>query len=496
MRRATLSSRALVFGPLLTGLLLTGVAFAVDSDLKKQVKDPDSFKRSDAARALGKDGSPEAAKLLVQLIHDRNPYVRDYTVEAAGNLRDDDAVKILARAAKDKDELVRRNVAEALGGTRSIVATPTLGTLATKDRSALVRAAALDALWGFRDESELGAEFCVQALGDSDPFVRAAAVEAIGRMRAENAAEVTRGALEDIDEGVRCVARMQLRFVDPEAAAADLVTAANDDGWRTRMQAVESAYWMRDVAAMAVLVERVGDERVRVAAAAHQSLVDLSGKELGRDIDLWRAWWEQNQDSWEAPSKGRGTEPPEEKGGTRARYHGLEVLGDVVVFVLDASGSMKDELEGTATGKTGWQTAHAELTKTIDALPDGVHVNVITFQAEPRVAFNAPKPLAKKSRKDIASFLKRVSPGQPGNLLDAMLLALDQDDVDAIYLLSDGAPSAGDMVVKGRVRTRIRAVNRSRKVALNAIGFGAKKTSERNFLNGLARDSMARAVFR
>ena len=78
-------------GPAVVVLGLAGVAFAVDSDLKKQVKDPDSFKRSDAARALAKDGSADAAKLLVELVKDKNPYVRDHTVEASRKLRDDAA---------------------------------------------------------------------------------------------------------------------------------------------------------------------------------------------------------------------------------------------------------------------------------------------------------------------------------------------------------------------------------------------------------------------
>ncbi len=474
-------------------LLAVSTAWAIDADLKKKVKDPDSFKRSDAARTLANDGSPAAAKLLVELLKDENTYVRDHTVEACRKLVDPDALGVIAKAGRDKDPLLRRNVAAALGATKQEAALDALEKLAGSDRDPAVRAGALDALWGFRT-SERAAAIATSCASDKDPAVRAAAVEAVGRMRASSAADVAIAALDDVDEGVRCVARMELPYVAEGRATEDLAVAAAAPGWRTRAQAVDNAFSLRNADALTTLCALLSDTRLRVAASAHAALIGLTGKDLGRDRELWEAWWAANKETWEPPKKASIGVPPEtaNDAGTRARYYGLEILSDHVVFVLDASGSMRDKL-GTGTR---WDKARNELDMALTALPDGTHVNVIIFQREARAAFSKPKPLGKKTRRDLSSFARKTSPGQAGNLLAGMLLALEQEDSDTVYLLSDGAPSFGDMVLKGRVRTAIRARNRSRKLVLNAIGLGAEKSTERSFLEGLARDSAGRVVFK
>ncbi len=476
---------------LLALVAVAGTAFAVDADLRKLAEDADSFKRSDAARALAKDGTPAAAKILCKLLADDNPYVRDHTVNACDKISDEAAVGVLAAAAKGRDELLRANVAAALGKTKSPAALETLSRLARKDKSPRVRIAALDALWGFRGNEDAVA-ISAEAAEDRDESVRAAAVEAAGRIRGDAAVAVVHKALGDADEGVRAVARMELRFVDKPRAAEDLAASIADEGWRTRAQLVENAYWLMDGPSLDALVVLVGDARLRVAAAAHRALVEITGKQLGRDADIWKAWWDANREAWETPKKRAGGDVPSEDGGTRAVYHGMEILSGQVVFVVDASGSMKDELAG-AGGKTRWESAREELERAVDALADGTRVNVVVFQEQAKAAFERPQEIGKKSRKAIASFLKRVSPGERGNLLEGLLLAIGQDDVDTVYLLSDGAPSCGDHTVKNRVGDAVRSVNRTRKVAINTIGFGATKGTERSFLQRLSRDSMGQS---
>lgn len=461
---------------------------SVSGDLRKQVKDPDSFKRSDAARALGKVDTEEAAKLLLELLVDKSPYVRDDAVEACGRLRAEEAVAALA-AFRSKDAPARRNLAEALGATGTPQALAVLAEMAAEDRDPGVRAAALDALWGYRGDVRADG-IAAAAAADKDARVRAAAVEAAGRIGGPNAVQTTTMALVDPDVGVQCVAVLEQRFVQPGNAQI-LARAAVDASWRVRAQAVDNAFALHDPAAMDLLVAAVGDERLRVAASAHAALIGLSGTELGRDPELWKAWWEANRGTWNAPDKPQLGVPPQ-GAETRASYHGIEILSDSVVFVLDASGSMSLETGGS----TRWELARDELAKAVEALPDGTPVNVVLFQEEAQAAFDAPRPLGKQVRRDLLSFARKVSPRESGNLLAAMLLALEQDDADTVFLLSDGAPSFGDRVDKGRVRAAIRARNRSRKLVVNAIGLGAEKSTERSFLMGVARDSGGRAVFR
>ncbi len=478
-------------------MAVAGTALAVDAELKKKARDADSFKRSDAAKELARDGSADAARLLAELLVDRSPYVRDQTVVSCAKLTDDGAIAAIAKVARNKDSLARRNAAAALGGTKHASALPALAKLIGSDRDVAVRIAALDALWGYRENGE-ALELCADAATHADAGVRAAAVEAAGRLRGARGRELTIAGFDDADAGVRAVARMELTYVDPEEASKRLAESADAVTWVERAQCVDDALKLRDVAGVDALVKLLADERVRVSAAAHRGLKELSGKHFGRDTELWASWWKQNRDGWKAPPHRRGG-PAEgsDDEKTRARYHGLEVLGDRIAFVVDLSGSMRDPMtKGDDRGPTRWDAARDELSKTIDALPDHVAVNVLLFQVEVSEAFDAPRALDRKTRKSLRTFLKRTTPGERGNLLAGVLAALSQDDVDTLYLLSDGAPSAGDMVYKDRVRDAVRSVNRSRKCAINCVGFGATKARERKFLTDLAQQSGAEVVFK
>lgn len=468
-------------------------AFAVDPATKKLAKDPDSFKRSDAARALGKEGTPEAAEILADLFEDKNPYVRDAAVEACDGITTGPAAEVLAKACSSRDELTRRNAASALGRTKTEAALVALAKLARKDPSAAVRTEALDALWEFRRNADALA-VARDAAADSDAGVRAAAIEAAGRIGGDGAADVVKRGLADADEGVRCVARMEMRYVARDEALGLLATGASDPSWRIRAQTVEDAAWLREAPAMDALVKLVGDATGRVSGAAHHVLTVLSQKDFGRDPELWKSWWEQNRASWKAP-RGKFDElkPPAGGATTSATYHGLEIASAHVAFVIDFSGSMKDPLPRSTAGARV-DVARRELMKAVQAMPDGAKANVLLFQLQTKRCFDRAPALSDRSRKEIESFL-RATPGERGNLLDGVLTAVRDDDVDTIFLLSDGAPSTGEMVDKTRVQAAIRQANRTRKIAIHTIGFGAEKATERSFLEGVAREGGGRSVF-
>ncbi len=484
-----MTPRAAIVAAVLGALAAT--SWALDAELRKQAKDGNAAVRADAARALAREGSADAARVLAELLADREPAVRDAAVLACEALTGPEAVGALATAAKSKDELTRRNCAEALGRTKCEAALIPLEALA-KDPSPQVRADAADALWygsGAKALAIVGV-----AASDKDPFVRAAAVEAAGRADPEAALDLVRKALADPDDGVRCVARSTFRIVAPRDALAGLAAAATDASWRVRAQCVDDAAFLRERPALDVLVALVADRVTRVSAAAHRALQRLSGKEIGRDAELWAAWWTTNRETWSAPLAERRDVPDDPK-RTSARYHGLDIATDAGVFVADLSGSMKDPVGG-GESRTSWDVAAEELRRTIGALPDSFVTNLVFFQREVHSAFSAALPLSKAARVKAEAFIAGGSPGQEGDLLGAVLTALADDATDTVFLLSDGAPSCGELIERSRVRAAIRQRNRTRMCVIDTIGFGATKAAERSFLTGVAKDSGGRAVFR
>jgi HEAT repeat protein len=476
---------------LLAVLASAATARALDADLRRRARDADPGTRAEAAKALAREGSTEAAHLLADLLADRDAGVRDAAVLACDALQDAAAVKSLAAAARNGDELTRRNCAEALGRTKCDAALPALETFAASDSSPQVRADALDALSNFKGAAATAA--ARSAVGEKDATVRAAAIDCLGRVGGDGALDAVRKALADADDGVRCVARSALRVASPADAAAGFAAAATDPSWRVRAQCVDDAAALGGRQSVGILVELVGDDVTRVSAAAHRTLQTLTGKEFGRDPELWAAWWQGNRATWTAPAS-PARDAVDDPRRTTASYHGLEVATGAAVFVADLSGSMKEP--AGADGRSRWAVAADELRSTLAALPESFVTNLVFFQQEARAALPRPQPLTKTTRDKLDAFITSGSPAHEGDLLGAVLAALAQEGIDTVFVLSDGSPSAGDMVERGRVRDAIRRRNRTRKCVIDAIGFGARKAAERGFLEGLARDSAGRCVFR
>ena len=70
---------------------------------------------------------------------------------------------------------------------------------------------------------------------------------------------------------------------------------------------------------------------------------------------------------------------------------------------------------------------------------------------------------------------------------------MDDDEVDTIYLLSDGVPSYGTVARDFRVLQEVRRHNRWRRVVIHTILLGTKGT-DRKFMASLAGATGGRAV--
>src|SRR5205085_2521730 len=97
----------------------------------------------------------------------------------------------------------------------------------------------------------------------------------------------------------------------------------------------------------------------------------ITGQRLGADQDAWDRWWKANQATFEFPAE-IAKAPLQQQAGSQARYYGLPIYGERLVFVIDTSGSM----EG---GKL--EAAKRELIEALFGLPDESHFSLITFSS-------------------------------------------------------------------------------------------------------------------
>jgi len=235
----------------------------------------DNVVRAQTAEALGTIGTPaqDAAPALVAALTDRNDVVRAKAVEALGKIGEaaaDVAVPSLVRALRDQDNWVSALAADALGlmGESADEAIPALirslrhinpqvranaaeslgkmGAAASAARSELetvcrdedggVRSQAVRALGAFGRPTQAAAQavqdrLFLAGLQDTDPLVRAAAVEAVGQLGNSNE-EVMNGLmplLDDPNDEVKvAVTKVLPKFVgriSNPAILADVTTA-------------------------------------------------------------------------------------------------------------------------------------------------------------------------------------------------------------------------------------------------------------------------------
>jgi hypothetical protein len=246
------------------------------------------------------------------------------------------------------------------------------------------------------------------------------------------------------------------------------------------------------------------EQRLRVQAA--KLLVQLTGRNMGMVAEDWKKWWEVAGEKFELASEGK-------KGATgvnAASYFGLEIASQRVCFIVDASTSMKEMVPfklgqglagsagtsvggtqkglaggGSSGGKEGLppvpvtagkamkiDVLKRELVKAIQKLPAEVRMNIILFSESYQPWKPQLQALTSSVRASAIDFAKGVVTSPRTNVFDTLEFALKDKQVDTIYLLSDGEPTAGRIQETDAIAREIRALNRLRGVIIHGIAFG------------------------
>lgn len=203
---------------------------------------------------------------------------------------------------------------------------------------------------------------------------------------------------------------------------------------------------------------------------------------------------------------------------TKVSIFGTEVTGTNIAFVVDVSGSMLSTDPVTLTsGPSGKsETAeeirkrHAreleerrritrakkELTKVVNALPEGKKFNIIAFSTEVVPWKKLLTSVTPATRKEAAEYIEAMKADGITVTDDAMETAFADLAVDTIYLITDGAPthvgSSGDGMptdaadIIAKIHKRVRELNYFRGVRIFTLGF---PEAEEDFLKKLAADN-------
>ena len=257
--------------------------------------------------------------------------------------------------------------------------------------------------------------------------------------------------------------------------------------WRVVSAGIELARRVREASSVPLLIKLVARAKGRTLAETKQALKGLTRLFYERPAD-WTRWWARDGASFELPpaapedevakapdtgpeggDNARGGKADARNAGTTASFYGIPVESRRVAFCLDVSGSM-GELAGTGISRLS--IAKQSLIRALERMPKGTRVHVIFFDSEVHRYKKRLTSLDPKKMDKLVDFVRAQKPLGETNLWGAIDAALEDRNVDTIYVLSDGEPSVGEIVDVREFGDELLRLNRRRSVLFHCVAIG------------------------
>ncbi|MEX1024016.1 MAG: HEAT repeat domain-containing protein [Planctomycetota bacterium] len=375
----------------------------------------------------------------------------------------------------------------------------------------------------------------LDALGDRAWQVRRQAALTLTACDPEAARTALLPLLDDKETAVRCAAYGRLGLLRERTVLEPAWRDLEHSVWQVRAAAIGALALVRSKDSIGRLIDRLELEEGRLRQDIGTALESITGRALGERVDAWRRFWDTYRDRFEIPTDAE-LEALRAKQAERAAlyqpapdgatYHGISTPSKSILFVIDVSGSMEQEVVEKERYKDGdypsmmrLDIVKTELARTIETLDSNVQFNIAAFatKVEPwkrrLVSANSLtkaaastwlsrlKPIGGASKEDLAS----VGLGGSANLeagktntYAALLWALGLDpeekksnddyevEIDTVFFLSDGQPSHGRYIETDEVLRELRQLNELRGVVFHTFGIG---DFEKDFLERMALEN-------
>lgn len=390
-----------------------------------------------------------------------------------------------------------------LGGFSQPASLERLLAKGTVHKSETVRAQVVQTLGEARPATIDWAAALGQALDDPSPLVRAAAVRELGRARIDTRLDRIVELAVDSDERVRAEVPGALMRLGGERTLPQLEPMLKDSRWRVRLETINALADLRSPVVVQLLIEAMEAERGRLQEDIVAALERLTGQEFGFDVASWKDFVQHATPDYLS-------KPPEHKqlrlgtprfGVGGLRYHTIGTSSQRFVLITDLSGSMDTpiRLPGYPEPRPRVELVREELTRLVGQLDPNIGFDLITF----RDTVDVWKPqmiLAGDAQKraalsQIAGYTASGGTNIYGGLaavFDIAEAAMEDSshalqDVDTVFLLSDGAPSEGLIKDTGLLLQYVAERNRTLRLRIHCISLVALGELEaEKFLRQLA----------
>jgi hypothetical protein len=436
--------------------------------------------------------------------------VRAAAETAAAKLKGAAALAELAKAARgelkaDKGQAVALQTAavRCLGATKDKGQRGALEA-ALADPDAVVRASAAEAL-GMLDDEATAPALTAAVEKDASHAVVMAAAKALRATFAKHAAKADDDKKPAEGDGKKADGAPAPAKAEPtppppalQAAVRACIGALGRTSWRADMELVRFLDDFRTadvVPALIGVLERFaanpGDVKTGklsglLLTQAHELLVATTGAVYRADQPAeWRAFWEAEKAKISVAQK-RAPDAKKGPGTSAGGFCGIPVTGTRVVFVLDLSGSMQwpmDEDDGSGNKKRSVRLdfAKRELKRACDALPANAQFNLVSFNGNPKSKSWKDElvPASDKNREAFKKYVDDLRADGGTNVWAGMESALKikslvygsryDTNVDELFVVSDGAPTVGEVLDPLEILRLVQESNRWAGVRINAI---------------------------
>ena len=143
-----------------------------------------------------------------------------------------------------------------------------------------------------------------------------------------------------------------------------------------------------------------------------------------------------------------------------------------------------------AGGKSRWELVVRDIHGVLDKLRNDARFNVVLFRTDVETWKPRLVPATRGARRNCKAWIGAAEPRGWTNMFDALAAALRDDDVDALYVLTDGVPSRGAFTKRRSILDEVAFLNRYRLVQINCVQAGAEHGLAKNwrgFLEDLAK---------
>ncbi|MEM7232727.1 MAG: HEAT repeat domain-containing protein [Planctomycetota bacterium] len=413
----------------------------------------------------------------------KNKELFQRVLAAVAKFRTKDRFKVLnSELRKTKDESTKVTILEALEGTKSSSVAATAKRL-VRDRSLEVQAAALHCLF-VQGGKKYNSEY-VKALKSRNWKLRVLGLRILSAVKYKKLRTYAVNLLEDAEVKVQIAAVRALMRLGGKESVEALITA-------------------------------MGKADARLQDDMADALARLTHKNIGAFAVQWESCWAVNKQkarSYKYMTPKEYSELLGEKSDSQTLlYHGLRVLSNYVAFVVDTSESMVeeyvpvDEREKKPKSRTEVKgkekkenkasrmaVAKKELAQVVKGLKSGKKFNLIGFDSVLRDFIQDDlgkeperlEPVNAATKSKAQTFIDRTKAAGTTHMYDALKAAFSYEDLDTVYLLSDGEPTEKSF---GEILDWVRKKNRLRNVRINAIGFDLKE-AEKAFLLQLTEEN-------